>query len=66
MLKVMYNDKLVYKIVIWLFFEIRLWKEKGALTSKHTIIEYMIVKHGLRKKKTYILGTISFCSNLLK
>ncbi len=24
----MYNDKLVYKVVIWAFFGISLWKEK--------------------------------------
>ncbi len=28
----MYNDKLVYKVVIWVFFGISLWKEKAALT----------------------------------
>ncbi len=27
----MYNDKLVYKIIIWVFFRISLWKEKEAL-----------------------------------
>ncbi len=26
----MYNDKLVYKVVIWAFFGITLWKEKVA------------------------------------
>ncbi len=31
MVKVMYNDKLVYKVVIWTFFGISLWKEKVAL-----------------------------------
>ncbi len=31
MVKVMYNDKLVYKAVIWVFWGIRLWKEKEAL-----------------------------------
>ncbi len=29
----MYNNKLVYKVVIWAFFEISLWKEKVALIS---------------------------------
>ncbi len=29
----MYNDQLVYKVVIWAFFEISLWKEKLALTG---------------------------------
>ncbi len=27
----MYNDQLVYKVVIWAFFLIRLWTEKVAL-----------------------------------
>ncbi len=29
----MYNDKLVYKVVIWVFFGISLWTEKVALKS---------------------------------
>ncbi len=29
----MYNDKLVYKVVIWAFLGISLWKEKVALNS---------------------------------
>ncbi len=37
MVKVMYNDQLVYKVVIWLFFGISLWKEKVALTSMRCI-----------------------------
>ncbi len=32
MVKVMYNDQLVYKVIIWAFFGISLWKEKVALT----------------------------------
>ncbi len=28
----MYNDKLVYKVVIWVFFGISIWKEKEILT----------------------------------
>ncbi len=32
MVKVMYNDKLVYEVVIWVFLGISLWKEKEALT----------------------------------
>ncbi len=31
MVKVMYNDQLVYKVVIWAIFGISLWKEKVAL-----------------------------------
>ncbi len=30
-MKVIYNDQLVYKVVIWAFFRISLWKEKVAL-----------------------------------
>ncbi len=33
MVKVMCNDQLVYKAVIWAFFGIILWKEKVALTA---------------------------------
>ncbi len=29
----MYNDKLVYKVVIWVFFGISLWKEKEVLIT---------------------------------
>ncbi len=31
MVKVMNNNQLVYKVVIWAFFRISLWKEKVAL-----------------------------------
>ncbi len=31
MVKVMYNDQLLYKVVIWAFIGISLWKEKVAL-----------------------------------
>ncbi len=34
MVKVMYNDQLVYKVVIWSFFGISLWKEKVVLRVK--------------------------------
>ncbi len=30
----MYNDQLVYKVAIWAFFGISLWKEKVALSYK--------------------------------
>ncbi len=33
MMKVMYNDQLVYKVLIWAYFGISLWKEKVALTA---------------------------------
>ncbi len=29
----MYNDQLVYQVVIWVFFGISLWKEKVALNK---------------------------------
>ncbi len=31
----MYNDQLVYKVVIWAFFGISLWKEKVALNKEN-------------------------------
>ncbi len=33
MVKVMYNDQLVYKVVIWAFSGISLWTEKLALIT---------------------------------
>ncbi len=33
MVNVMYNDKLVYKLIMWVFFVISLWKEKEALSK---------------------------------
>ncbi len=39
MVKVMYNDKLGYKVVIWVFFGISLWKEKEALSFPTLLIE---------------------------
>ncbi len=38
MVKVIYNDQLVYKVVIWAFFGISLWTEKVALIclKKHS------------------------------
>ncbi len=33
MVKVMYNDQLVYKVVIWTYFGISLWTEKVALSK---------------------------------
>ncbi len=29
----MYNDKLVYKVVIWVFLGLSLWKEREALIN---------------------------------
>ncbi len=29
-----YNDQFVFEVVIWLFFEISLWKEKEALSNE--------------------------------
>ncbi len=36
----MYNDKLVYKVVIWAFFGISLWKENVALMCSLLLNEY--------------------------
>ncbi len=36
MMKVMYNEQLVYKIVIWVYVGISLWTEKVALTKTYT------------------------------
>ncbi len=38
MVKVMYNDKLVYKVVIWVIIGISLWAEKEALNKELTEI----------------------------
>ncbi len=36
MVKVMYNNKLVYKVVIWVYFGVIVWNEKEIVTSKDT------------------------------
>ncbi len=36
MVKVIYNDKLLYKVVIWVFLGISLWKQKEALSVVQT------------------------------
>ncbi len=44
----MYNDKLLYKLVIWVFFGISLWKEKEALIISIFFIQttlYVKQKH---------------------
>ncbi len=33
----MYNDQLVYKVVIWAFFGISLWKDKVALSKLESL-----------------------------
>ncbi len=38
----MYNDKLFYKVVIWVFFVISLWKEKEALSNNIVINTCML------------------------
>ncbi len=40
----MYNDQLVYKVVIWAFFGISLWKDKVALT--YARMQYQYGYHG--------------------
>ncbi len=42
MVKVMYNDQLVYKVVIWVFFGISLWTKKVALNQMST--QHFLVK----------------------
>ncbi len=37
----MYNDQLVYKVVIWAYFGIRLWKEKVALSDSSLLSIYL-------------------------
>ncbi len=37
----MYNDQLVYKVVIWPFFGISLWTEKVALNIE--VFHHMVV-----------------------
>ncbi len=44
MVNVVCNAKLVYKVVIWAFFGISLWKEKVALN-------YLLFCHGLVRKQ---------------
>ncbi len=38
----MYNDKLVYKEVIWAFLGISLWKEKVALISTDSYLNKLV------------------------
>ncbi len=34
----MYDDQLLYKVVIWVFFGISLWKEKVSLTPDESLV----------------------------
>ncbi len=38
----MYNDQLVYKVVIWAFYGISLWKEKVALSQFRYFVYYYV------------------------
>ncbi len=58
MVKVMYNDQLVYKVVILAFFGISLWKEKVALR-----VRQMIVLGHKPKVSQYTLWTPMPCEN---
>ncbi len=49
MVKVMYNDQLVYKVVIWAAFGINVWKEKEALTLLQKPIPDNILTQLLRE-----------------
>ncbi len=46
----MYNDKLVYKVVIWVLFGISLWKEKETLNV------YEVPSSRVKSKYLFILG----------
>ncbi len=60
MVKVMYNDKFVYKVVIWVFWGISLWKEKETLI--YTSLDDG--KRGLSEKTiTYITDRQTDCIN---
>ncbi len=56
----MYNDKLVYKVVIWVFWEISLWKEKEALiiwlTNDYAyVVQPLPIPSQLRINKKYLI-----------
>ncbi len=53
----MYNDQLVYRVVIWVFFGISLWKEKIALTSlaKPLLIGHNVVYIKLAGYSSYLM-----------
>ncbi len=38
----MYNDQLVYKLVIWVFFGICLWKDMVLLTYNKTYVDWKL------------------------
>ncbi len=45
MVKVIYNDHLVYKVVIWAVFGISLWKEKVVRDWKDIYVQ-LLWRHG--------------------
>ncbi len=45
MVKVMYNNKLVYKLVIWAFLGNTLWKEKIALIINYSSLSVVFGKY---------------------
>ncbi len=47
----MYNDKLVFKVVIWVFVGISLWKEKEALTGVYNAVKSNVVLLWFTSKK---------------
>ncbi len=53
MLKVMYNDQLVYKIVIWAFIWISVWTEKKTfnlmMLDQVCLLNYMDKLNGIYK-----------------
>ncbi len=53
----MYNGKLVYKVVIWAFFGISLWKKKVALTTTNYSYFYLIAVYVIASLSTQKLRT---------
>ncbi len=53
MVKVVYNNKLVYKVVISMVFEISLWKEKESLKAMNDLTQYNTL--------SYIVKLVKLC-----
>ncbi len=53
----MYNEHLVYKVVIWVFFGISLWTEKVALIMIHLFL--FATDRRLTIEYTYIIKTFT-------
>ncbi len=53
----MYNDQLIYKVVIWAFFGISLWKERVALNLVTFDVSDLMIK--------LLLLSLTFLNNFL-